>query len=231
MLYVPKRSVNHDFFSVWSPSMAYVLGFFAADGTMRGTKRGGHYLEFHITDREILVMIREVMGSDHCLSERAGTSGHKTLYRLQVGSKKLYADLIKLGFTDHKSKSMHFPSVPKEYISDFVRGYFDGDGCIYFRELHYADRKHKRKVMLTLFTSGSLKFLERLHEVLRGNGIKGGSIQSKQRGYSLNLSHRDSLALYTFLYNTMDSQSLFLGRKYKLFTKAISTLYPAAGVA
>jgi len=25
---------------------------------------------------------------------------------------------------------VEFPDVPKEYLPDFIRGYFDGDGCI-----------------------------------------------------------------------------------------------------
>ncbi len=50
--------------------MAYVLGFFAADGTMIKNKRGAHFIEFDITDKEILLKIRKTLGSNHKISVR-----------------------------------------------------------------------------------------------------------------------------------------------------------------
>ena len=41
--------------------MAYVLGFFAADGNMRINNNGGHYIDFTSCDKEILEKIRFVM--------------------------------------------------------------------------------------------------------------------------------------------------------------------------
>lgn len=49
-----KKTLNQDFFKEWNPTMAYVLGFFAADGNMIRTKRGGHFISFHITDKIVL---------------------------------------------------------------------------------------------------------------------------------------------------------------------------------
>jgi hypothetical protein len=44
------KEINHDFFKNWSPEMAYILGFFAADGTMIKNRRGAHFIELEITD-------------------------------------------------------------------------------------------------------------------------------------------------------------------------------------
>ena len=133
--------------------MAYVLGFFAADGSMLTNKRGGKYIEFQITDRIILENIQRVTGANQKLTIRPSRDVRwKTMYRLQVGSKEWFEDLTRRGFTQHKSNTLRFPKVPKESLGDFIRGYFDGDGCIYFKHLKYADRKYKRWVALTLFT-------------------------------------------------------------------------------
>ena len=59
------RAVNHDFFKKWNSDMAYVLGFFAADGCMIKNKRGAHFIEFHITDKNLLFAIRAAMRSNH----------------------------------------------------------------------------------------------------------------------------------------------------------------------
>src|SRR3989344_557095 len=51
---------NEDFFKRWSSEMAYVLGFFAADGSMIPHKNGGHYIEFTSTDRILLEHVQGV---------------------------------------------------------------------------------------------------------------------------------------------------------------------------
>lgn len=212
--------------------MAYVLGFFAADGSMLENKRGGQFIEFNITDRNVLCFIRTSVGSNHKITKRPSrNSKWKDIYRIQIGSKEWFSDLSHLGFTQRKSNTLRFPNVPKKYMGDFVRGYFDGDGCVYFKKLKYADRKHKRWVVLTLFTSGSKDFLMTLHDILGMFEIEGGSLQKKVRGFDLAFSHRDSLALYRLMYHTVSTTNLYLPRKYKLFRKAMKTLYPNAVVA
>ena len=92
--------------------MAYVLGFFAADGCMMKNKRGAHFVEFQITDKDILLKIRKCLGSDHKISIREEKDNCKTRYRLQIGSKIIFSDLSNFGFTPRKSNTIKFPSVP-----------------------------------------------------------------------------------------------------------------------
>ena len=61
----------------------------------------------------------------------------KDYFRCRVcfGDKTIHHDLIKLGCIPNKSLVLKFPTedqVPEELIRHFIRGYFDGDGCIYF---------------------------------------------------------------------------------------------------
>lgn len=218
-------ALNHDFFKVWSSEMAYILGFFAADGCMIQNNRGAHFIEFHITDKEILIEIRRAMQSGHKISVRARNSKHKIGYRLQIGSKELFTDLRQLGMSQRKSLSLRMPRIPRRYFGDFVRGYFDGDGCVYFKNLKFADRKYKRQILQSIFSCGSFVFLEELLAALHVRGVKGGSLKKKKSGNELVLSHRDSVALYRIMYNNLSDSDIYLGRKYKLFTHAIVTLY------
>ena len=90
--------------------MAYVLGFFAADGTMIANNRGAHFIEFHVTDREILIKIRKVLRSNHKIAVRDRQNPKwKIGYRLQIGSNEMFSDLIKLGFVPNKSLVINFP--------------------------------------------------------------------------------------------------------------------------
>lgn len=223
-------AANHDFFMKWDHDMAYVLGFFAADGCMIRNSRGGHFIEFHITDRDLLRTIRTAMQSSHKIAIRTKDPKHKVGYRMQIGSIKMYHQLQSLGFTPRKSLTLRMPEVPSDYFPDFVRGYFDGDGCIYFKHLKFSDRKNLRWIVLSLFTSGSREFLSRLHDELKKRGITGGSLKRKTRGFELMFSSRDSLALYRLMYNTASDTGLYLPRKYKLFQRAMAKLYPNAAV-
>ncbi len=206
--------------------MAYVLGFFAADGNMIQNKRGAHFIAFYSNDRHLLVRIREVVGSSHKIAAHHKRGNRATAYQIQMGSKMWFKDLLLLGLTPNKSNSLQLPSIPQKFIADFVRGYFDGDGCVYFSRLQFADRKRPRNILNTVFTSGSIDFLRDLHALLKTCGVVGGCIRDKKSGYDLSLSFRDSLALYRLMYNTGLDTGLYLPRKYMLFRKAIRTLYP-----
>ena len=64
------KDKNEDFFKKWSSEMAYVLGFFCADGSMITNKRGSHYLEYYITDKDLIFKIKKALGSNHKISEK-----------------------------------------------------------------------------------------------------------------------------------------------------------------
>lgn len=219
--------LNQDFFKAWSADMAYVLGFFAADGSMLANNRGGYYIEFNITDRIVLEHIQKATGSNHKITERVRDKRDnpkwKQMYRLQIGSKEWFTDLTLLRFTQQKSNSLAFPDVPDKYLGHFVRGYFDGDGdgCVYLNKLKFSDRKNERWILQSLFTSGSRQFLTDLHHILRSLGIQGGSIRAKERGFDLRFSHKDSLALYGIMYNTSEVSDFFLPRKREKFQEAM----------
>src|SRR3989344_6923239 len=103
------KDLNHNFFKEWTPQMAYVLGFFAADGTMIKNNRGAHFIEFHITDKEVLLQIRRAVGSNHKIGVRNRNTRWKLGYRLQIGSKEWFGDLKTLGFVPNKSLVLKFP--------------------------------------------------------------------------------------------------------------------------
>ena len=196
--------------------MAYVLGFFAADGCMTQNKRGGHFIEFHITDKDILEKMQLVLGSDHKISVRKRNDAWKKAYRLQIGSKEMFQDLLKLGMTPQKSSTLNFPQVPKGYLADFVRGYFDGDGNVYANRYQRKGRKKLSRTLLTGFTSGSRDFLEELDKNLKEKaGILGGSLFSRKTYFRLHYSVTDSCKLYQLMYN--DKNALFLMRKKDVF--------------
>lgn len=170
-----KLDVDANFFKTWSHEMAYVLGFFLADGTFDITKRGGYYFGFNITDKEILYLIRKMLGSKHKISERPARPRESKSYRLQIGDKEMCEDLLSLGVSPRKTFQLSVPKIPVQFVFDFVRGYFDGDGNVW---CGYINKKRKRStfVIQITFTSGSATYLKSLKCLLNENGIDGGAL-------------------------------------------------------
>ena len=217
--------VNQNFFKAWTPEMAYVLGFFAADGNMSPHTNGGKYLEFTSCDKELILKTRKLLNSNHKISTRIRSGNPKPAYRIQIGSKILYDDLRLAGLTPNKSLTLKFPEISRSILKDFVRGYFDGDGCVYFRKNWAKDRNKPRWVFQTRFTSGSKKFLSSLHSIVKGIGIcRGGFIYDRKGCAELVFSHHDGLALFHFMYDNVQAE-MYLERKFKTFQRAIRTLH------
>ncbi|TSC74893.1 MAG: intein-containing protein [Parcubacteria group bacterium Gr01-1014_30] len=219
--------VNQDFFKKWTPEMAYVLGYFAADGCMSVNSRGAHFIEFTSTDKEQIERIREKMQSSHVIGRFVSKNPRwKTGYRLQIGSKEMFNDLLRLGLTPRKSLTLDLPEVPEQYFSHFVRGYFDGDGSVAFMRYFRNDRKKLVYAFRTRFISGSKIFLEKLLQKLRFFvGTKGGSLIKKQDGsFELSFSMNDSCKIFFYLYNECIAGNLFLTRKYNRFQEALKIL-------
>jgi len=217
------KKVNKDFFKTWTAEMAYILGFFAADGYITVNKRGGQFWCIQITDKKLLYTIKKVIHAEHKISERAGKISEKKLYRLQIGSIEMCDDLRKLGFSERKTNSLSVPHVPTKYLTHFVRGYFDGDGSVWVGLIH-KKRITKLLAVRSIFTSCSNEFLETLKQKLLESGISGGVLRRDGSNYyRLTYSIYGSLKLYDFMYNHKVSilNKLFLERKKKVFDRYI----------
>ena len=201
--------------------MAYVLGFFAADGYITVNKRGGQFWCIQITDKKLLESIKRSIQAEHKISVRLRHGKEKTLYRLQIGSIEMCDDLRRLGFMERKTKNLAIKYVPTEYFSDFVRGYFDGDGNVWMGYIH-KDRIKQLLAIRVVFTSCSEKFLDNLKDQLEASGI-GNGVLNKEKGnyYRLVYSIHGSLKLYDFMYNRKVQNCLYLERKKKVFEKYI----------
>lgn len=199
--------------------MAYVLGFFAADGYITVNRRGGQFWSIQIIDKELLQKIKQTVGSSHKIStiKRTKTFGDKTsmyrIFRLQVGSIEMCADLRLLGMREQKTKSLAVPNVPKIYFRDFVRGYFDGDGNVWRGFLH-KDRKTPTEVLRVCFTSSSRDFLASMQEGLERRKIFG-RLRCEKNYFRLYYSVQSSVLLSRLMYH--QENILYLQRKKKVF--------------
>ena len=202
--------------------MAYVLGYIYADGCIYKASRGS-YLSVTSTDKQTIKKIKKWMSSQHTIyvSNPVGI-GKKQRYILRIGSQKIYMSLEKLGVYPSKSLTVSFPKIPREYLSAFILGYFDGDGCVYlYRTLGRKGKLIIRKLSV-IFTSGSKVFLEGLLSNLRQElSLRQQKIYPSRTAYQLRFSTKDSVVLFNYLYGTVPSD-LYLKRKYAIFQQYFS---------
>lgn len=193
-----KYHLNESFFERWSSIMAYVLGFWFADGYIR--KEKSYRIVIVSNDIQILRAIRDCRGSNCPIVKRLKPDRSSSIV---FHSKRLYESLIAHGGMRRKSHLIRFPNVPKEYIRDFIRGYFDGDGSVFFVEYIRTKDGRLTRELRTNFISGSKKFLEDLMMVLNkeiGLSIKRVGIYSVGISLKLGYGMKDSDALLHYMY-------------------------------
>lgn len=211
--------LTNRFFEKWSDKMAYVLGYFVADGDLSVNRRGSHYFGFTSTDYELLEKIKNLMG----LTQRIGIKKRdnrnwKQAYRIQIGSRKNSDDIRQLIYKKKKNGVL-LRNVPKLYLRHFIRGFFDGDGNVSFGRYGYP--KGKRYVLITRFAAENKEFLEALFDLLcKSVPLNGGSIYKNNGGYHLNYSIKDSLKLFRYMYENVPRRG-YLERKHNIFQKAV----------
>ncbi|MDO8571008.1 MAG: LAGLIDADG family homing endonuclease [Candidatus Daviesbacteria bacterium] len=219
----PQRDAE-SFFDNWTRDMAYVLGYFASDGSMYRNKRGSYYISFTSADKELIETIKNIIMVKNIIEIYQPKGNTKIRYTLQIGSKKMFFRLLEIGFTPKKSLTLKLPIIPNNMLGHFLRGYFDGDGCAYLHYYHRVDRKNKLYKILTLrLTSGSEHFLKSLHKrLIEVVKIKGGSICSHSGAYTLSFSYCNVVKLYSFMYPELGLPCL--ERKRVILEKGIKNL-------
>jgi hypothetical protein len=179
----------------------------------------GKYIRVTSIDKSTIEKIRDWLDSEHAIVVLKPTIFHpgKTRYFLRIGSHALYDDLILLGLYPNKSLTIKFPEIPEQFLRDFIRGYLDGDGCVFLETASGIRKERIIKRLLIIFTSGSFDFLKILCETLSDElGLKQDKVYQGARAFQLRYSLVDSLKIFEFLYSDCP-RNLFLERKFKIF--------------
>ena len=129
-----KYNIDETFFDIIdTEEKAYFLGFLYADG-YNNTDRNSVALSLKEDDKDILEKLNNLLQPKKPLQYvKIKTTNSSNQYRLVIANKHISQKLVELGCDKAKTYSLMFPSekqVPRHLIRHFVRGYFDGDGCV-----------------------------------------------------------------------------------------------------
>lgn len=197
---------------------AYFLGFMYADGTCRKNSENSAQcsLKINSNDEYILKKYADIIYDKDEYPIRRYPNGENRVETsvLTFYGVEFFKNLEKLGCTENKTFTLKFPNenqVPKKFISHFIRGYFDGDGCV-------SLRKDGRATID--FTSNDL-FLKGLIEVLDSEGFKDLKLINHSTEVSTaNFQFSKKEYIFNFFkYIYVNSNNFFLERKFNTFIK------------
>lgn len=196
-----KFDINY-FEEINSNEKAYFLGLMYSDGSV--TKNMA-YLK--LKDEEIIIKFKESLKAEQPIFHRSYDKYYS--YQLIISSQKFCQDLINLGCFINKTKILRFPNIKEQYYKHFIRGFFDGDGCLQLNN----NLSHCRFDL----TTASLEFLNDIRPIITQQAITNGYLgkESKTNTYHLNYSGKQVIRIMNWLYE--DSNNLYLTRKYNKY--------------
>lgn len=188
-----------------SSTKFYLLGLFATDGCI-GLNRKSKYIDIslHKKDRILLEDIKKFFKTTKPLNPSVDQ------LRFTLYSEKLFDLFCEWGIGPNKSLTLEIKKeIPLEFLHDFLRGVFDGDGCISGEKINKTD--------VDFCFSGSELFANQIKSFYNKLGY---DVNLYRYHYSINplwvvkKSGKNGLRILSNLYRPGD---LYLPRKYEKF--------------
>lgn len=211
-----KYDVNDDFFrTIDSEQKAYLLGFFLADGSYGlGARCTDSYrFSVHLQEcdvdvinwfKEYIVPTKEPTYKAPFIDKK-GTN-HKGSYTITWTSNIMNKDLELYHISPRKTYDTEFDfpfdKIPKEFLWDFIRGFFDGDG-----QISYSDKTHQST--FALYGTSEL-FMNRLGEFFE----KEFGVEKRVEGVQ-----KSKMTLYTLRFSANYDRKSFFNKMYQKFYK------------
>lgn len=217
-----RHSLNTHFFdTIHSEEQAYWLGFLWADGSWSKTAprcSGPNRLTLSQKLSEInhLQLFLNTLEADYPI--RRFTSGYGAAVAAHINSRPLCISLERLGFA-RKDQRIHIPPIPPSLLHHFVRGYFDGDGCLSVYQQTVGNAViNKQEWSLT----GHPEFITNIRQLIEQNvdvshRVKIKTYKRTDKAVTLRYGRKsDIVALHDYLYQ---DATVYLDSKYQQFVE------------
>lgn len=222
-------TLNHSYFKdIDCKEKAYWLGLLFADGCIRHEQKKGNswciQLSLMKEDKYLVEKFAKAVGTDREVKEYINPTGFQRKdgkphieCRLTLHSSDMAKDLGKYGVVPRKSlKVKELPKIDEQYMSHFIRGFFDGNGTITHSFIHKKEKPRIGFYSTNAFCN-ELNFY--LHKYINTSLNKVYDQKNENVSFILYTKRDDILKIYNFLYQ--DSE-LYLERKKNKIEKYIS---------
>lgn len=184
---------------------AWMLGFMYADGCI--TDNNSIIINIATKDIDTLEKLKVLISKDVNIKTRQ--SGIYFSSRIEIRSKELANYFKDLGCIPRKSLVLTFPNinqVPVELQSHFIRGYFDGDGSICYRE-----SRNEAKINF----KGTELFLNELRNILLNIGCTCSIYkQNNSKIWNLDITGYNNIIMFLEFMYKESQEDIRMDRKY-----------------
>ena len=206
------KKKNIDYFLNENANMAWILGFLASDGTI-SKNRNTIKIGLSNKDKEILEKIKKEINIENKITEYTTNKGFDVV-ELSWTCQEHKQQLAKYGIIPEKTFKLKPPyELNRQYWKDYLRGYFDGDGCITI---------HNNYPYFQI-TSGTKEILEWivnfLYEDYNIPKVNINKFIRTNTGYEIRYASKATKEIYNIIYSDMNN--LYLERKYYKYTELI----------
>lgn len=199
------------FSNIDSKEKAYWLGFLYADGCVHSNS---NEISITLKDRDHLEKFRKAIKSNNKIGESIDKrfSSMPKIYHFSIKDKQLKSDLIKWGCVPNKSLSLtKIPNIPRDFVSHFIRGYFDGDGS-----LHWLNGTKNFRISFV----GTAPFLKDIQKEL-GLSLSLGQQEGNKSKYFQVAGRKQVPMILDYIYKDSD-ENIRLTRKYKNYLDCLT---------
>ena len=122
------------FLRLMPPQKAYFLGLLFTDGSIVLDEQRSPNIAIELieSDLDILQKFKEELNSDGNFYYNKRDNRKNGTYSFNVRSRQMAEDLKKYNIIPNKTYQVNDLIIPDKYKEDFLRGFIDGDGSIYY---------------------------------------------------------------------------------------------------
>lgn len=211
----PNAIYHHDetVFSQWDERSAYLIGYLEADGYITYTKQSVRvHFQLSYKDLAYLEQLRTLVGytgpirtSDIHISGRT----------YQMSRFVVISRLWKTHLEQAALRCRQIPDMPRDLLHHYIRGYFDGDGSIYWET---QSQNYKSNIVFSSQELGE-EFARQLRPITNCKMIIHQKTSSSKCWY-FSLASRGTARLCEYMY---EDASVYLQRKFNLARVLLST--------
>lgn len=204
------------FNNIDSSNKAYILGLISADGCVR-LSPPELSIQLQYRDKHILIDIKKEMQFKGEIKDSVRNTSKgviKKYSRIRICNKNIVNSINHYGIHPRKTYGLSVPTcINTENFRHFLRGYFDGDGCLYINPNGPNNRGPRYAVTLTCEKTFSIQLANMIEEQI---GVKFRMVKLKSNVINNIVLERPE-DIEKFLKWIYFESGLKLLRKYKLF--------------
>lgn len=216
------RLDSNFFETIDTEKKAYWLGFMYADGYVGDEKHNNIVIGLSEIDLKHLEKFKEDISftGNIRLAGKGGFINSKPEAVINFSDRKMASDLRTLGLYPNKSMTMKsLPIIPKELMRHFIRGYFDGDGAVYYSQstsYHKGKKYSYNRIQIQIIST--YHFLIDMNSKMPFKSDFKDS-HTPEMKYLRFYAKQDMKDIYDFFYK---DATVYLQRKYDKFTTLLS---------